>query len=178
MISPCKRRALHALIALLAAVTIAHPRSASAATIGTCPSPPPEAIQQAVAAIPAVGTATTLNLRVADTYAKREYGLMCVRSLDPASGMIFVFTDGNQHRDFWMKNTLIPLDMLFVAKDGRVTSIAANVPATTVTTADEKIPRRAGTGTYVIELGAGDAAREHIAPGMRLDVSRITPAKE
>ncbi len=117
--------------------------------------------------------AETLELRVADTTSRREYGLMCVRLLPPRTGMIFVFPDGDNYRDFWMKNTLIPLDMVFVAKSGKVNEVRANVPSTTVDTPDEKIPHRSGTGTYVIELGAGEAARAGIKPGASLDVSGV-----
>lgn len=115
-----------------------------------------------------------LSLRIADTPSKREFGLMCVRSLAPHTGMVFVFADGDNYRDFWMKNTLIPLDMVFVAKNGRVNDVSANVPSTTVDTPDDKIPHRAGTGDYVIELAAGEAARAGIKPGTMLDVSALS----
>ena len=117
--------------------------------------------------------AEVLDLRIADTPSKREYGLMCVRSLPPRTGMIFVFSDGDNYRDFWMKNTLIPLDMVFVAKSGKVNEVRANVPSTNVDTPDEKIPHRDGTGTFVIELAAGEAARAGIKPGTVLDVSAV-----
>jgi uncharacterized membrane protein (UPF0127 family) len=120
----------------------------------------------------------TLELRIADTVARREYGLMCVRSLPARTGMIFVFNDGDNYRDFWMKNTLIPLDMVWVSKNGRVNDVRANVPSTKVTTPDEKIPHRSGTGTYVIELAAGEAARAGIKPGTTLDVGDVPPSKE
>ena len=120
----------------------------------------------------------TLELRIADTVSRREYGLMCVRSLPPHTGMIFVFNDGDNYRDFWMKNTLIPLDMVWVSKNGRVNDVRANVPSTNVSTPDDKIPHRSGTGTYVIELGAGEAARAGIKPGTMLDVSLVPPSKE
>jgi uncharacterized membrane protein (UPF0127 family) len=120
----------------------------------------------------------TLELRIADTVSRREYGLMCVRSLPPRTGMIFVFSDGDNYRDFWMKNTLIPLDMVWVSKNGRVNDVRANVPSTNVNTPDDKIPHRSGTGTYVIELAAGEAARAGIKPGTMLDVSDVPPSKE
>jgi uncharacterized protein len=120
----------------------------------------------------------TLELRIADTVSRREYGLMCVRSLPPRTGMIFVFGDGDNYRDFWMKNTLIPLDMVWVSKNGRVNDVRANVPSTNVNTPDDKIPHRSGTGTYVIELAAGEAARAGIKPGTMLDVSDVPPSKE
>jgi hypothetical protein len=120
----------------------------------------------------------TLELRVADTVSRREYGLMCVRALPARTGMIFVFNDGDNYRDFWMKNTLIPLDMVWASKNGRVNDVRANVPSTNVNTPDEKIPHRSGTGTYVIELAAGEAARAGIKPGTMLDVSIVPPSKE
>ncbi len=122
--------------------------------------------------------AEMLELRIADTPAKREYGLMCVRTLPAHTGMIFVFNDGDNFRDFWMKNTLIPLDMVFVSKSGRVNDVRANVPSTSVETPDDKIPHRDGTGTYVIELAAGEAARAGIKPGTLLDVSAVPPSKD
>ena len=72
------------------------------------------------------------------------------------SGMIFVFSGGDNVKAFWMKNTLIPLDMVFVSKNGHVNNVEANVPATTVGTPAERLDNYYGTGAYVIELGAGE----------------------
>jgi uncharacterized protein len=108
-----------------------------------------------------------LTLQVAVTQSQRELGLMSVTKLQPHAGMVFVFTqDGPE--TFWMKDTLIPLDMVFVAADGTVRSIAANVPVVSLLTPDDKIPTRNGNGMFVIELAAGEAAKDGIVPGTRL----------
>jgi uncharacterized membrane protein (UPF0127 family) len=138
----------------------------------TCPAP-----QETANPVPVHvrAPAATLALRVAADEATREYGLMCVRALPANSGMLFVFDDGDQRRAFWMKNTLIPLDMIFVRKDGTVNNVDANVPATTVDTPAERLTDYYGTGAYVIELGAGGAVRAGIVPGTQLDLSAIGP---
>lgn len=105
-----------------------------------------------------------LHLSVAADERTRELGLMCVTGIRPRAGMIFVF-DEDASWEFWMKLTLIPLDMIWVHADGRVDTVAANVPASTRATSDEKVARRKGTGKYVIELAAGEAARDGIVRG-------------
>ena len=113
-----------------------------------------------------------LTLEIADTYQSREFGLMNRTSLAPKSGMIFVFqTDGRQL--FWMKNTLIPLDMVFVASDGKITSIAADVPASTPETPDDAVAQRSGQCKYVIELLAGEAKRAGLRTGEKLVIPHL-----
>lgn len=114
-----------------------------------------------------------LTLQVAKTEEQRELGLMNVTYLPAHTGMIFIF-DQDAPVEFWMKNTLVPLDMVFVGADGRVRSVAANVPSTTPDTPDEKIPRRSATAKYVIEMPAGEAAKDGIVTGVSLDVSATT----
>lgn len=70
------------------------------------------------------GTAT-FDVEVADTPASRETGLMHRESLDRRSGMLFIY-DKPQRATFWMKNTLIPLDMLFFDQRGVVTALHEN----------------------------------------------------
>jgi uncharacterized membrane protein (UPF0127 family) len=82
--------------------------------------------------------------------------------------MIFVFAGPERVQDFWMKNTLVPLDMVFVSFGGVVTSVARDVPATPRDTSDDRVARRSGRGLYVIELGAGDAALHGIVRGTKL----------
>jgi hypothetical protein len=118
-----------------------------------------------------------LTLEVARTEAQREYGLMNRTSLAPHAGMIFVF-DGDGPVDFWMKDTLIPLDMVFVGADGTVRKIYHRVPVLHPGTPDAKIPLEAGLAEYVIELAAGDAQVEGLAEGVKLDVSGVPPAQQ
>jgi uncharacterized protein len=116
---------------------------------------------------------TTLRLAVADTDPRREHGLMGVRSVPAAEGMLFSFPDGDMLREFWMKDTVTPLDMIWVRGDGLVTTVASNVPATKPRTPDDQVARRRGVGKYVIELGAGGAKRAGIEPGVRLPIPDV-----
>lgn len=119
------------------------------------------------------GSAVSLTLAVAADEHTRELGLMCVTALRPATGMIFVFASENDWQ-FWMKNTVVPLDMVWLASDGSVSHVAANVPASTLETPNDRVARRSGHGRYVIELRAGEAAADHIAPGVSLQLPLLT----
>ena len=105
-----------------------------------------------------------LVLEVAKTDAQRERGLMNRTQLPPHTGMIFVF-DNDADVAFWMKNTLIPLDMVFVAANGQVRRIYANVPVVDPKLPDDRIPLEPGKAKYVIELAAGEAAADGIIEG-------------
>lgn len=109
-----------------------------------------------------------LHLEIADNEAARERGLMFRTGLAPHSGMVFVF-ERDDAVTFWMKNTLISLDMIFVGADGRVSTVSAKVPAALPDIPDQQIPRRTGRAKYVLELPAGEAARDGLKPGARLE---------
>ena len=81
--------------------------------------------------------------------------------------MIFVFP-GDGPVSFWMKDTLVPLDMIFVAPDGTVRSIAKRVPTVPLAMPDEDIPLEQGVAKYVIELPAGEAYADGIVAQKRL----------
>ena len=128
-------------------------------------SPPPP---QALPAITVRAPRARLHLQVAHTEEQRERGLMSVRALPPHTGMIFVF-DRDAPVAFWMKDTLIPLDMVFVAQDGSVRRIFASVPVVSPRLPDAQIPLEQGTAKFVIELPAGEAAKDGLLPGARIE---------
>lgn len=113
-----------------------------------------------------------LTLEVASTDAQRERGLMDRTAIPPRTGMIFVF-ERDEPVEFWMKETLVPLDMIFIAADGTVRRVYSNVPVVAPTMADESIPREGGEAKYVIELRAGEASQDGIAQGIKLDLHDV-----
>jgi uncharacterized membrane protein (UPF0127 family) len=102
-------------------------------------------------------------VEVADTPTKQEFGLMCRRSLAADRGMLFMFKGAPTDRAFWMRNTLIPLDIIYIRPDGRVLSVAANAQPL------NEMPIPAGGPTKaVLELAAGRAAQIGLLPGDRI----------
>ncbi len=114
-----------------------------------------------------------LTLEVARTDAQRAHGLMDRTTVPAHTGMIFVF-DADGPVDFWMKDTLVPLDMIFVAADGTVRRVYADVPVPRAGIGDEAIARESGTAKYVIELHAGEAAKDGIAAEVKLDLRGVS----
>ena len=108
-----------------------------------------------------------VNARVADTPAKQERGLMFVTDLPENQGMIFVF-DKDQEQFFWMKNTLIDLDIVFMTSDQTVTSVEAEVPHSYTYTPDYEVAQAVGYGQYVLELASKTAQKHQVIPGSKL----------
>ena len=117
-----------------------------------------------VAVIRGPGGVVEVSLEVAATPAERERGLMYRSSLAEGRGMLFVFDQDGNHT-FWMRNTLIPLDMLFIARDGTVVGIHAN--ATPLSTANIAVGK---PSRYVLEVPGGWTARHGIAVGARVEL--------
>ena len=99
------------------------------------------------------------NIEVAETEAQMEQGLMYRRHLAPDAGMLFIYQRPTIAM-FWMKNTLIPLDMLFVDAHGRIVNIHRNAAPQSLAIIRSHAPVRA-----VVELNGGTAARLGIKPG-------------
>ncbi len=110
----------------------------------------------------------SFNIEVVDTDAGRERGLMFRTALAPDAGMLFDFLTP-QPVEFWMVNTLIPLDMVFIAADGTVRNIHANARPQDPT----PIPSD-GPVQFVLEIPGGRAAEIGLAPGDRMDEQRVT----
>jgi uncharacterized membrane protein (UPF0127 family) len=112
-------------------------------------------------------TAVTVRAEVARTEAERERGLMHRTALDEAAGMIFVYPRP-QHLTFWMRNTLLPLDMIFITGEHRVLGVVEN--ATPMT---DDVRAVHGDSQYVLEVRAGFASRHHVAPGTPVEMPDV-----
>ena len=110
----------------------------------------------------------TFQVEIADSPREREYGLMCRRALAPDRGMLFIFPAATPQA-FWMRNTLIALDIIYIGPDGRVVSITRNARPL-----DESPLPSSGPASAVLELAAGRAAQIGLLPGDRL-FHRIFP---
>jgi uncharacterized membrane protein (UPF0127 family) len=87
--------------------------------------------------------------------------------LDADAGMLFVF-DQPGEQTFWMKNTLIPLDMIFITADGRILGIVENAEPRTETS--RKVE---GRSLYVLEIAGGQSARRGIRPGQLIEFQSL-----
>ena len=102
-----------------------------------------------------------VNAELAETMEERSQGLMYRERLEEGEGMLFVFETESTH-SFWMKNTLIPLDMIWIGKDMRVVHIEHAVPCTTEN-CKSYTPNK--PALYVLETNAGFAEKNGIKVG-------------
>ncbi len=114
------------------------------------------------------GMPVEVSVEIADTDEERARGLMFRRDLPSGQGMLFIY-ESPQPVSFWMRNTLIPLDMIFIDARGEVRHVhpmARPLDETSVPGAppDDPAPER----LMVLEIRGGDAARLGIHPGMVL----------
>jgi uncharacterized membrane protein (UPF0127 family) len=125
-------------------------------------TPPPveelSAFPQATLTVSGSGGSHQFSIWVANTAPREEQGLMFVRELAADKGMVF-FGEEPKVWNMWMKNTYIPLDMLFVALDGRVVKIAHAIPHDETTVSSDVVVHA------VIELQGGISDRLHIKVG-------------
>ena len=101
-------------------------------------------------------TITQIKLEIAKNDYEIEKGLMDRKSLNESNGVLFVFNE-EKERTFWMKNTSIPLDIIYLNHNGNIVSIASS----TVPYSTEPIPSN-GRACYVLEVNAGFVERNRI----------------
>ncbi|WEX78973.1 DUF192 domain-containing protein [Sinorhizobium numidicum] len=116
------------------------------------------------------GRTHDLTVELAIDPGQREQGLMYRRQMAENHGMLFDFGETRRVM-MWMKNTYLPLDMLFIAEDGTVRTIHENAVPLSEAIIDSEEPV-----TFVLELNAGTVKRLSIKPGDRLAGARIRAA--
>jgi uncharacterized membrane protein (UPF0127 family) len=139
--------------------------------LAACATRPAEPMVEVLAPRVIIETAAGVRLPVSVDLARSEeeltLGLMNRRQLAPEAGMLFLFSQ-NEPRAFWMKNTLIPLDMLFIDDGGRVVGLIERAEPLTTSPRDPGVASR-----YVLEVNGGWAARHGVRPGDRVQFENV-----
>lgn len=120
------------------------------------PAPPAEPV---VVVEPLGGAPVRVRVELAQTPEQRQRGLMYRKQLAPDAGMLFIF-ERPQHNVFWMHNTYLPLDMIFITPEWKVLGIVEN--ATPQTDTPRQVP---GLSSFVLEVNAGFSRQHGIAAG-------------
>mgnify|MGYP000869960032 CR=1 FL=1 len=112
------------------------------------------------------------TVEVVDTAETRARGLMYRQELAEDAGMLFDFLEERQV-SFWMQNTFIPLDMIFIGADGLVKTIHVNARPHDTTSIPSRVPVR-----YVLEIPGGRSVEIGLEPGDRVEHARIAADAE
>lgn len=113
------------------------------------------------------GARHRFNIELATSPQQIAQGLMYRRQMAPDAGMLFIF-ERPDPAVFWMKNTFIPLDMIFIGVDGRILNIAER----TIPQSETPVPA-SGPTRAVLEVNGGTSARLGIKPGDRVRHSSL-----
>ncbi len=113
------------------------------------------------------GRLAAVRVEVARTPAEQERGLMFRERLGADEGMLFVFPATGEH-SFWMKNTLLPLDMIFIGEDGLVVGVVHDAQPLTTTPRGVGVPSR-----YVLEVNGGWSAAHGVTRGDRVRFENV-----
>lgn len=144
-------------------------RSAPASTDPTAadyPSPPLPLAR--VLLKDAYGGLHAVEVEVAANDAARTRGMMWRKSLEEGRGMLFIFSQ-ERVQSFWMKNTLIPLDLLFINKDRKIVGIVSQAAPQTLS------PRTVGKpSSYVLEVPGLWAERQGIIAGSEVELEGLS----
>ena len=112
---------------------------------------------------------TGIEVELAKTRQQTERGLMFRENLEENKGMLFIFSK-DEERYFWMKNTLIDLDIIFINSQGTIENIAQNVPHSYIAAPQEEVATAEGFGKYVLEVNSGFAKKHNLKAGDRLNL--------
>lgn len=104
------------------------------------------------------------TVEIARTGDEQKRGLMFRSAMRPNEGMVFPFSPPRADVAFWMRNTVIPLDIIFIGTDRRILNIAANTTPYSL----DQVPA-AGVTAAVLEINGGRAAELGIAPGDKVE---------
>jgi len=110
-------------------------------------------------------TISKIDVEIADNTPERMQGLMYRKSMDENRGMLFIFQN-NEQRGFYMKNTIIPLDIIFLDSAKQVLKIHKNTTPFSERTLESGVPAK-----YVVEVNAGYTDRYGIKEGDRIKFS-------
>jgi len=111
---------------------------------------------------------TKIDIQIANNDFDRELGLMFRKQMDENRGMLFIFPV-EERQSFWMHNTFIPLDMIFVNAAEKIVTIHRN----TQTLSDQSYPSTA-PAKYVIEVNAGYCSRHNINEGDKINYIELS----
>jgi uncharacterized membrane protein (UPF0127 family) len=146
---------------LVAGLPACQPSASNAVELGRSPA----GLEQVPLTITSNGRQHRFTVEVASTAEEQRVGLMNRQQLAPNRGMIFPF-ETQRVASFWMKNTLIPLDMIFIRADGTITNIEAN----TVPLSEEPVMSFEEVAA-VLEIPGGRSAELGIKAGDKVDWS-------
>jgi uncharacterized protein len=147
-------------------VPLASEAPARAARAPSCPKDPtgPPALPRGWVSFPDARGEPRVAIEIADTPSSRERGLMYRTDMPEDQGMIFSWAD-EAERSFWMHDTCIPLDMLYIGKDNIIEGVLEQVPVM------DESPRAVPCPVaHVLELNAGWTRRHGVAPGQRVRI--------
>ncbi|HET8541823.1 MAG TPA: DUF192 domain-containing protein [Anaeromyxobacter sp.] len=113
------------------------------------------------------GARHAVDVEIARTEPERRQGLMNRASLPETAGMLFLFDRTSVHT-FWMKNTLIPLDIIFIDEEGRIAGIVERAEPRTLTERSVGRPSR-----YVLEVNGGWARARGVRAGDRVRFENV-----
>ncbi|MBN1607466.1 MAG: DUF192 domain-containing protein [Polyangiaceae bacterium] len=141
------------------------PMARAATHCPTSPEPAPRLTTGAITFLEAPGQ-PTVSVELTRTPSERARGLMYRTQLDQDSGMLFSW-ENEEQRTFWMHNTCIPLDMLFLAADATIVGILEQVP-----TLNDDARSVGCPAAHVLELNAGWSRAHGVRPGQKVRIAR------